>query len=92
MSDQADRGDQKTPGKVTSEKTAGARQPPWETLDVSGVLVRARALLKGKPTAEEADKWARRLTRLEDWLELDHPRDDRTALRDVRRQLESKLR
>lgn len=33
---------QKTPAKVTGEKTAGARRPPWETLSVSECLVRAR--------------------------------------------------
>lgn len=78
-------------GKTVGEKTAGRRKPPFETLDRSEVVDRARALLRSGPTLAEADKWARRLTRFEDWLEMEHPHDDRAALRDLRRRFEDLL-
>ena len=52
------------------------------------VLVRARALLRGKPAKADAVRWSDRLTRLEDWLELHFPRCDRSALRQLRHQLD----
>ena len=56
----------------------------------------ARAHAGFRERGGSSSRWARRdwvamadaVTRLEDWLELERPRVDRTALRTVRRQLE----
>lgn len=49
----------------------------------------AKALVRAKPSAEQREKATRRLTELEDWLELAHPRwPERGRLRQVRRRLE----
>lgn len=87
--------DQKTPRKTTLPSTCERRKPPFETLSVGECLVRAKALLKNAgrrgPSMADASAWARRLTRLEDWLEYEHPHDDRAPLTRLRRLLEARL-
>lgn len=80
----------KTPSKTGVTGCLGRRQAPFETRTVAEVVTLARALLRGSPNAADAAKMSRRLTRLEDWLELERPRDDRTPLQSLRRQLEAR--
>ena len=79
------------PVKVIVDGRAGARQAPWETQDVAGLVSRGRAILRGQVDHEDASLWAHRLTRVEDWLELEWPRDDRTVIRDLRRTFENQI-
>lgn len=76
------------PAKTAPSRASLARQAPFETREVGEVLSLAKALLRGKPSAEEASKMADRLTRLEDWVEMRYPQDDRSALQAARRSLE----
>lgn len=63
---------------------------PFETLDVSSVVTRVKALLRDHHPKQDFVSAARRLTRLEDWLETHHPKLDRSVLRKVRREAENR--
>lgn len=76
--------------KTQGSKTLDALLAPFETLEASGVVTVCRALLKAKHPKSAYQVAADRLTRLEDWLELEHPRLPRAGISAVRRQLEAR--
>lgn len=70
-------------------KTTESLQPPFETLTVGECLGRARVLLARESDRKAFAEAAARITRIEDWLELEHPKLDRNELRVARRKLEA---
>lgn len=82
---------QKTPSKTGLSKHHLALRAPNETLTVGEALDRARALLRARQDHDAYSLWAHRLTLLEDWLELEHPRCDRSELQRARRKCEDRI-
>lgn len=65
------------------------QERPIDRVAVAIAIDSARSLLRGRPTLAQLEKAAGRLTCLEDFLELDHPRwPERARLQKTRRALE----